>query len=340
MRTKYFAVLLLYAFVCFNGQKLQTQTLLKDRISIRTVQIWEGKVFYAGTDSRFGYVSLKDSTDKKQLVLSDQKLEFRALAQSRTQFHLVNVGSPAYFFTVSKKTLQPKLVYTDTIKSTFFDSFVIDKYDRGLAISDPLPNGTVHPFFYTAANLSEAPPKFAKYLPGEAHFAASNSNIAMKNGSVWMATGGAHARIFKFSWNRPLKWEIYTTPFIQGTDSQGIYSIDFYDKNRGIAVGGDYKNQGGNVNNIATTTDGGKTWKIQASGSNAGYKTCVKYRPGSGARELISLGDQNVEYSNDSGKTWRSISEEKNLYVFEWVDRNTLVLAGKNKILKAVFVEK
>lgn len=53
---------------------------------------------------------------------------------------------------------------------------------------------------------------------------------------------------------------------MQGKSSQGIYSIDFYGDKFGIAVGGDYTAQKENQNNIATTTDGGKTWEIQASG--------------------------------------------------------------------------
>ncbi|MCB4235580.1 hypothetical protein LDL59_12055 [Kaistella anthropi] len=80
------------------------------------------------------------------------------------------------------------------------------------------------------------------------------------------------SRIFKFNWSHPFTWKIYETPFVQGTSSTGIYSIDFYDKNFGIAVGGDYTKQAENVNNIATTHDGGETlansgirkeWRLQ-----------------------------------------------------------------------------
>ena len=47
----------------------EIQTLLKDKISIRAIQIYNGKVWYAGTDSKFGYVSLKDSTKKMQKIM-------------------------------------------------------------------------------------------------------------------------------------------------------------------------------------------------------------------------------------------------------------------------------
>ena len=168
---------------------------------------------------------------------------------------------------------------------------------------------------------------------GEAAFAASNTNISSFKNKLWIATGGKASRIIKLDL-RSGKMQVFDTPFIQGSSSQGIYSIDFFNRNFGIAVGGDYTKQAENVNNIATTYDGGKTWTIQASGKNGGYKTCVKFRPKSKGKDIIAVGDQNIELSRDYGKTWQTISNEKGLYVCEWIDENTLVFAGKNRIIK------
>ena len=335
MKKLKYLILLVLSSNFFFAQKVEFQTLLKDNISIRALQIYDGKVWYAGTDSKFGYVNLKDSADKKQIRLSAEKLEFRTLAQDSKYFYTINILSPAYTFNIDKKTLQSKIIETDTTKTVFFDAFIFDKYDRGLAISDPGKNGGwIGKIFGGKPADPRMKTDFPKYFPGEAHFAASNTNIVMNSGKVWIATGGMRARIFKFSWNNPFKWEAFETPFIQGTSSQGIYSIDFYDKNFGIAVGGDYSTQAENINNIATTNDGGKTWQIQASGKNGGYKTCVKFRPKSKGKDIIAVGDQNIEFSNDYGKTWKTISEEKGLYVCDWIDEHTLVFAGKNRIVK------
>jgi hypothetical protein len=331
---KLFCFLIISFFLNFAlAQKVEVQTLLKDDISIRALQIYDGKVWYSGTHSKFGYVSLKDSADKKQMKLSDKKLEFRTLAQDSKNFYTLNILSPAYLITINKKSLKYSVNKTDTTKTAFFDAFIFDKFDRGIAISDPNEVGSAHPMIF----YSGKPGKklgFPKYFPGEAHFAASNTNIATNSGKGWIATGGMKARIFKFSWSDPFTWEAFETPFIQGTSSQGIYSIDFFDKNFGIAVGGDYTKQAENINNIATTNDGGKTWQIQASGKNGGYKTCVKFRPKSKGKDIIAVGDQNIEFSQDYGKTWKTISEEKGLFVCEWIDENTLVFAGKNRIVK------
>ena len=226
----------------------------------------------------------------------------------------------------------------DTTKTVFYDAFVFAQAkNRGIAICDPNEDGSSKNLIFTYASRKNPKTEFPQYFPGEAHFAASNTNIAMQGNWVWIATGGMKARIFKFNWSHPFTWKVYETPFVQGISSTGIYSIDFYDKNFGIAVGGDYTKQADNVNNIATTNDGGQTWQIQASRQNAGYMTCVRFRPKTKGKELVAVGDQHISFSSDYGKTWTKISDEKNLYACEWLDKNTLILAGKDKIVKMNF---
>lgn len=322
---------------CFNSFFLFAQTvksfetIFNDKISIRAIEIYDNKVWYAGTESKFGYVDLTNPKNQKQIKLSDKNLQFRTLAQDDDYFYTINIESPAYFFKIDKNTLKSNIFHTNSLKTAFYDSFVIQSKNVGIAISDPQEDGVPN-FFNFNNNRNYELLNYPKYKKGEAHFAASNSNIAMYKNNVWIATGGTASRIFKFSWNYPLYWEVYDTPFIQGETSQGIYSIDFANGKFGIAVGGDYTKQEQNINNIATTVDGGKTWQIQASGKNAGYMTCVKIKPGSKGEQIIAVGDQHISYSSDFGKTWKKISDEKDFYTCKWIDRNTVVLAGKNKI--------
>lgn len=329
--------LLIFLF-CLNfsfAQKVEFQTLLKDDISIRALQLYDGKVWYVGTDSKFGYVSLKDSVDKKQILLSDKKLQFRTLAQNETVFYAISIESPAYFYKINKVTLQPEQIHTDNAEKAFYDALHFNG-NQFYTFSDPEENLKLK-----FARFSDHKKFKINFLnkelltlkKGEAAFAASNTNISSTKKNVWMATGGLASRIIKMNL-RTEKIEFFETPFIQGTSSQGIYSIDFYNDQFGIAVGGDYTKQAENINNIATTNDGGKTWQIQASGKNGGYKTCVKFRPKSKGKDIIAVGDQNIEFSSDYGKTWKTIYEEKGLYACEWLDENTVVFAGKDRIVK------
>ena len=337
MKKTFGFLLFMFCLNLYCSQKVQFQTLLKDDISIRALQLYDGKVWYSGTDSKFGYVSLKDSADKKQMKLSEDKLEFRTLAQDRKYFYTINIGSPANFFKITKKNLTTEIVNQDDDKNAFYDALHFYK-NKFYTFSDPnedlylkfseflMDDGIFYLKSYQDYNM----------VKGEAAFAASNTNIATSKNYLWLATGGEVARVFRLNLKKN-SFEIFNTPFIQGTASTGIYSIDFYDKNFGIAVGGDYTKQAENINNIATTNDGGKTWQIQASGKNSGYKTCVKFRPKSKGKDIIAVGDQNIEFSNDYGKTWKIISEEKGLYACEWIDENSLVFAGKNRIIKMKF---
>lgn len=323
-----------------SSQKFKIDTLLTDKISIRAIQLWNGKVWYAGSMSKFGYVNIRNPKLNSQIKLNSKNQEFRTIARFKENyFETVNVSSPAQFYGVYAMNLKVSELNKSSDSLVFFDSFKVNvKNNNGIAISDPFANGKPNFIITTKkAYLHKKERKLPTYYKGEAHFAASNSNIAMVEDDVWIATGGSHARVFKFNWENPYDWQVFETPFIQGTSSQGIYSIDFYDKNFGIAVGGDYTKQADNINNIATTKDGGQTWQIQASGENAGYITCVKFRPKTKGKDIVAVGDQHISFSSDYGKTWTKISDEKNLYACDWLDNNTLILAGKNRIIRFKF---
>ena len=331
---KFLLCLFTFLNVWSLAQKVEIQTLLNDNISIRALEIWDGKVWYSGTDSKFGYASLCDSADKKQVKLFEKNLQFRTLAQNKTDFFAINIESPAYFFKIDKKTMQSEIIYTDSAKNAFYDALFFNG-EHFFTFSDPEENLKLK-----LAQFADAEKFKINFLhdevqlkKGEAAFAASNTNIAGFKNTIWIATGGLASRILKLNLKTG-KIKVFETPFVQGTSSQGIYSIDFLDGKFGIAVGGDYTKQAENINNIATTKNGGKTWQVQASGKNGGYKTCVKFRPNSKGKDIIAVGDQNIEFSNDYGKTWTTISEEKGLYVCEWINENNLVFAGKNRIIK------
>ncbi|MDR2235133.1 MAG: glycosyl hydrolase [Chryseobacterium sp.] len=306
------------------------QPVFEDKISIRAIETDDHKVWYSGTDSKFGYVDLVDHKNQKQIKLSDQKLEFRTLGQDKKSLYAINILSPAYFFQIDKKSLKSQVAFTDTTKTAFYDAlhFVNDKL--AFSFSDPEPDNMLKLAVFRNGTWS----KFKNTVQlnsGEAAFAASNTNIASSKNYLWIATGGKASRILRLNLKNE-NTEVFETPFIQGESAQGMYSIDFFEDQFGIAVGGDYTKQSENINNIATSIDGGKTWQIQASGSNAGYTTCVKIRPGSKGKEIVSVGDLHISYSSDYGKTWKKISDEKGYFVCSWADNHTIVFAGKDRI--------
>ena len=147
-----------------------------------------------------------------------------------------------------------------------------------------------------------------------------------------ISSGGKKARILK-STDKGKSWEVFTTPIIQGNGPQGIYSIDFYDENNGIIIGGDYSNPNDNCKNKAITNDGGKTWKIIADNENPNYKSCVQFVPDGKGKEIFAVGKTGISYSNDGGNTWKALSDES-FYAIQFVNRNTAWLSGNEKIAK------
>jgi len=331
---KILPLLLTFFAMHLFAQKVTFETLLNDKISIRALEIWDGKVWYSGTDSKFGYVDLKNPKAQKQITLSEDKLQFRTLAQDKNSFYAINIESPARFFKIDKMSLKFNVVYKDTAKTAFYDALYFNK-NKFYAFSDPSAdlNLKLMQFSTNKGKFEIKNYSHLKLNVGEAAFAASNTNISGGQNYLWIGTGGNSSRILRLNLKND-KLEAFNTPFVQGISSQGIYSIDFLDDQFGIAVGGDYTKQDANINNIATTIEGGKTWQIQASGKNAGYSTCVKIKPGSKGKEIIAVGDQHISYSSDFGKTWKKISDEKGLFVCEWIDKNTMVFAGKDRIIK------
>lgn len=330
MKNIFSIVFLSVGITAFSQQVESLETILNDKISIRALELYDNKVWYSGTDSKFGFVDLKDYKNQKQIRLSEEKLQFRTLGQNKTSFYAINIESPAGFFKIDKKDLKSQVIFKDTAKTAFYDAlhFVNDKlaYTFSDADKDHLLKLAVYKdgkwnMFKNNVTLND----------GEAAFAASNTNISSSKKYLWIATGGKASRILRMNLKDD-KIEVFNTPIIQGESSQGMYSIDFFEDRFGIAAGGDYTKQDANINNIATTNDAGKTWQIQASGQNAGYTTCVKIKPESKGKEIIAVGDKHISYSSDFGKTWKKISDEKGFFVCQWIDADHVVLAGNNRI--------
>ena len=113
---------------------------------------------------------------------------------------------------------------------------------------------------------------------------------------------------------------------------------DFYDALNGFAIGGDYSKPEDNQANKILTIDGGKTWQIVAAGQNPGYRSCVQYIPNREGTELIAIGFNGIDYSNDGGYHWKHISDE-GFYTIRFLNDSVAYAAGKGRISKLTFRE-
>jgi photosystem II stability/assembly factor-like uncharacterized protein len=316
-------------------QTVTVDTLLKDSISIRALAVDGNKVWYAGTRGKYGWVSLSGGNDFNGVVSQDTIFpEFRSIGQTPENIFIMSAGSPALLYRISKDGKNTKLIYSDTAKAAFFDCLKIEG-KNGLAFADPIKKEA---YVLTTTNGSiwkrGNPPFYPKFEEGEAAFAASNTNIVMKEGKTWIVTGGSRSRVL-FKDKDAQEWEEFDTPLLYGEkgEAKGAYSIDFYDTQIGFIAGGDYTKPESNAKNKALTTDGGKTWKLVADGSGPGYISCVQFVPGSNGYELVTTGGNGIFYSYDRGATWKKILNDTNLHTLQFADAKTLIAAGENRIV-------
>ena len=178
--------------------------------------------------------------------------------------------------------------------------------------------------------------KLTKIVDGEAALAASNTNIVVKGNKTWVVSGRKKARVF-YSGDKGKNWEVFETPIVQGQKMTGIFTADFYDSKNGFIAGGNYDALNQNFGNKAITTDGGKTWQLEAENEGFGYASCVQYVPKSNGKGLVSVGASGIYYSSDRGNSWKRLAEDSSLFTIRFIDEKTAIAAGKNKMIRLRF---
>jgi len=322
-----------------NFSKVEVETLLQDSLlNVRALEINEGRVVAAtsngdiyqnvGFSKQFDYGKYWQTTEDSLL-----NNNFRALAFQGDYTYTLSIGNPAKLFQGGH------LVYYENNEKAFYDSMDFWNDQEGIAIGDPTDDCMS---IIITRDGGETWRKLScddlpKAKEGEAAFAASDTNISIVGDHTWVATGGKVSRIL-YSPDKGKTWEVYDTPIVQGAATTGMYSIDFYDENNGFAIGGDYTKPNDTLNNKIKTTDGGKTWQVVANGKGPGYRSCVQYIPNSNAKELVAIGFKGIDYSNDSGETWKHLSDE-GFYTIRFLNDSVAYAAGKGRISKLTFRE-
>jgi len=339
-----------------NFSKVEIETLLQDSLlNVRALEIIEDEHndkfgFYATSLGELGeihesnhprlYPNEKLSTFTSifhKFQKDSVAINFRSIHLTDSSFFALTIGNPALIFRFSRNNKD--IVYQENHPKAFYDSMDFWNDQEGIAIGDPTDDcmsiiitrdgGET----WTKLSCNDLP----KAKEGEAAFAASDTNISIVGDHTWVATGGKASRIL-YSPDKGKTWEVYDTPIVQGKETTGMYSIDFYDETNGFAIGGDYTKPNDTLNNKIRTKDGGKTWQVVANGKGPSYRSCVQYIPNSNAKELVAIGFKGIDYSNDSGETWKHLSDE-GFYTIRFLNDSVAYAAGKGRVSKLTFRE-
>jgi photosystem II stability/assembly factor-like uncharacterized protein len=204
------------------------------------------------------------------------------------------------------------LQFTNRNPKAFFDAMAFSDVNHGVAVSDPVEGRflIIKTSDGGASWVEVHPQEMPPALEGEGAFAASGSCIAVQGKDrIWIGTGGKAARVFSSN-NGGLVWQVASTPILSGQPSTGIFSIAFRDAKHGVIVGGDYTKEGDSRDNVATTTDGGRTWNTVKGPIPRGFRSGVAYLPGAKTPVVVAVGPSGSDYSLDGGATWASLGDD------------------------------
>ncbi|ASZ13522.1 oxidoreductase [Chitinophaga pendula] len=287
-----------------GGVLPEIQSLVKGPIqSIRGMSVVSDQVVWvSGTEGMVGRSTDGGKNWSWQRVAGCDSCDWRDIsAFSDQKAIVVNAGAPAHIYATADGGISWQRVYFNDAPGIFLDGMDFANERDGVIIGDPMGGR----FFMLRTNDGGQhwrPVDGPVAEQGEALFAASGSGIRLwPDGTIYFATGGTVSRFFVLGRKHTVSYKL---PVVQGEASTGVFSLAFYDKRKGIAVGGDYMKDTVRQGNCALTMNGGRRWELPV-GTPYGYRSAVVYID---AHRLLATGPGGTDISLNGGKDWRNIS--------------------------------
>jgi photosystem II stability/assembly factor-like uncharacterized protein len=234
-----------------------------------------------------------------------EKLDFRDIdaMDERTAYVLsIGPGEASRIYKTRDAGASWELQFQNREPKAFYDAMTFVSATNGFVIGDEVDGQFA--ILETRDGGKNWKRIGAERLPGarkgEGAFAASGTNIAViGKRHIWIGLNSGRVLISQDGGRR---WEVADTG-LATSESAGIFSIAFRDAKYGIAVGGDYKQEGSAVDNAAITEDGGRTWRLVKG--LRGLRSAVAWLPG--GKRVLAVGPSGAEESRDGGATWSGI---------------------------------
>ena len=274
--------------------------------SLRGVSAASARVAWAsGSGGTFLKTTDGGVTWRAGTVTGAEQLDFRDIhaLDERNAFMLSSgPGDKSRIYKTTDGGSNWTLLFTNPDASGFFDAISFWDRDHGIVLGDPV-NGEFTIFAMDDGgahwNRQHTPPA----LPKEGAFAASGTCLVTRGKKeAWFGTGGTGAARVFHSMDGGRSWTAVGAPMRNDSASAGIFSLAFSDARHGVAVGGDYNKAGEAVENVAVTSDGGRTWIAPTGSRPSGFRSAVAYIRSE--RIWIAVGTSGSDLSLDGGITW------------------------------------
>ncbi len=206
-----------------------------------------------------------------------------------------------------------QLQFLNRDSSAFYDCFDFWDAGHGIALSDAVHGRLV---VITTADGGTTwtplpPDAMPQAAPGEGGFAASGTCLVTARPSyVWIATGAeGQGKVYR-SANAGRTWDVAVLLFSRGSQTSGAVTLALRDSVHGVVLGGDLSAPDAFRDNVARTTDGGRTWTLGAPPPFPGAVYGSAYAFGRDSPLLVAVGPNGAAYSRDDGGSWTRLSSQ------------------------------
>ena len=246
-------------------------------------------------------------------VAGDDSLQFRdvhAFDGNTAVLMSAGTGARSRIYLTSDAGATWTLQHTNPDSAGFYDCMSFWDRDHGLLYGDEVDGRTVilatndggHSWTRLPAD------RVPEARKGEGGFAASGTCLVTSApGYAWIGTGaGLAARVLR-TVDRGGSWAAIETPVFHAVPASGIASLAFRDTLNGMAAGGNIGDANSRTDNVAITSDGGRTWRLAGRPGMSGAIYGSAYGPGSPSPTLVIVSPKGAEYSTDTGTTWTQL---------------------------------
>ncbi len=165
----------------------------------------------------------------------------------------------------------------------------------------------------------------------EGGFAASGTCVtARPGGQAWIATGaGDRPRVLRTT-DYGATWSASDVPLVSG-EAAGAITIGFSSDDVGFVLGGDLAQADAYTDNVARSTDGGRTWVLKTPPTFAGavYGSVLSGSP----VRLVAAGPGGLAMSGDEAETW-SLLDNRSFWAVGGVPDVAWAVGPEGRILK------
>jgi len=319
----------LFATSLLSAQAQHFHNLVKDiPSSFRGLETYkENVVWVSGSKGTVGKSNDAGKTWSWVNPKGYENMDFRDIEVfSAKEAIIVSAGSPAVVLRTTDGGKTWKEVYRDDRAEIFLDGMDFNG-KTGFIYGDPI-DGSFQ--LLKSTNKGKSWKDVSNHIfllaeEGEAGFAASGSGIQVFPNLVYLASGGRYSSFYKRN-EKENSLDVVDVPIWSGDATTGVFSLDFWDQNTGVLVGGNYSMDKDNRNNILLTTNAGRSW-TKPSSPVAGYRSSVKYIS---ENVLVATGTSGTDLSTDGGQSWRNISEASFNVVAKSKSGKHIYMAGSN----------